>query len=70
MTTRYLLSFTLFLFFFSSCTYNPEVADVKYDKIPVTYPATKEEPVTDVYHDREVVDVYRWLEDDLAKDTE
>lgn len=33
------------------------------------YPDTKKKPVTDRYFDTEVVDNYRWLEDDLSEDT-
>ena len=70
MTTRQLFIPVLFLLFSASCTNNSTQTDVKYKNIPVTYPETKEEPVTDVYHEQEVVDVYRWLEDDRADDTE
>ncbi len=70
MTTRHLFLPALFLLLISSCTNNSNKTDVKYEQIPVTYPSTKEVPVTDVYHDRKVEDVYRWLEDDRAADTE
>ena len=33
------------------------------------YPDTKKKPVTDRYFDTEVIDNYRWLEDDLSEDT-
>ena len=33
------------------------------------YPDTEKKPVTDRYFDTEVIDNYRWLEDDLSEDT-
>ena len=35
----------------------------------LTYPETKKKPVVDTYFDTEVVDNYRWLEDDLSEET-
>ncbi|MFK7848134.1 MAG: prolyl oligopeptidase family protein [Rhodothermales bacterium] len=40
-----------------------------YEPIDVTYPETQKKPVSDVYHDIEVVDAYRWLEDDRSEET-
>ena len=36
----------------------------------MTYPITQKIPVTDTYFDTEVVDNYRWLEDDRSEETE
>ena len=36
----------------------------------VNYPATEKIPVTDSYFDIEIVDNYRWLEDDKSQETE
>ena len=33
-------------------------------------PATKQQPVTDDYHGRKVIDNYRWLEDGTSPETE
>ena len=38
--------------------------------ITVNYPETAKKPVVDTYFDTEVVDNYRWLEDDKSKETE
>jgi len=37
--------------------------------IPVNYPTTKKVDQIDKYHDTEIKDEYRWLEDDNAEDT-
>jgi prolyl oligopeptidase len=37
--------------------------------IAVTYPETAKQPVVDTYFDTEVVDNYRWLEDDRSEET-
>ena len=42
-----------------SCQQRPEL----------NYPETKKQPVVDSYFDIEVVDNYRWLEDDLSEET-
>jgi prolyl oligopeptidase len=36
----------------------------------VNYPSTEKIPVTDSYFDTEIVDNYRWLEDDKSQETE
>ena len=36
----------------------------------MNYPSTEKIPVTDSYFDTEVVDNYRWLEDDKSQETE
>ena len=38
--------------------------------ISVNYPETEKKPVVDTYFETEVVDNYRWLEDDRSKETE
>ena len=53
----YFLSICLILF--SSCNFN-KVVD---------YQKTKKIPVVDTYHGNEIIDNYRWLEDDLSKET-
>ena len=35
----------------------------------ITYPTTEKIPVVDTYFDTEIVDNYRWLEDDYAQET-
>lgn len=39
-----------------------------YPEIPVTYPETAQDSVVDDYFGQQLVDPYRWLEDDTAKD--
>ncbi len=53
----YFLSICLILF--SSCNFN-KVVD---------YQKTKKIPVVDTYYGNEIIDNYRWLEDDLSKET-
>ena len=53
----YFLSICLILF--SSCNFN-KVVD---------YQKTKKTPVVDTYYGNEIIDNYRWLEDDLSKET-
>jgi len=36
---------------------------------PLTYPDTRTEDITDIYHGVEVKDPYRWLEDDRSEET-
>ncbi len=44
--------------------------DAKQMQIDVTYPETTKTPVVDTFFGTEVVDNYRWLEDDRSKETE
>ena len=39
-------------------------------EIVVNYPETAKKPVADTYFETEVIDNYRWLEDDRSKETE
>ena len=39
------------------------------EEASITYPETKQQAVVDTYFDTEVVDNYRWLEDDLSEET-
>ena len=39
------------------------------EEASITYPETKQQAVVDTYFDTEVVDNYRWLEDDLSDET-
>ena len=56
-----LRSFSFFgIFLLISCQNNPT---------EVTYPVTEKIPVVDTYFDTEVLDNYRWLEDDYAPNT-
>ena len=48
------------IFLLISCQNNPT---------EVTYPVTEKVPVVDIYFDTEVLDNYRWLEDDYAPNT-
>lgn len=52
--------FLLATLFLISCQNNPT---------KVTYPVTEKTPVVDTYFDTEVLDNYRWLEDDYAPNT-
>ena len=52
--------FLLVTLFLISCQNNPN---------EVTYPVTEKIPVVDTYFDTEVLDNYRWLEDDYAPNT-
>lgn len=52
--------FLLATLFLISCQNNPT---------EVTYPVTEKIPVVDTYFDTEVLDNYRWLEDDYAPNT-
>ena len=60
---------TLILVGLFSC--KNDSSDQSMQKIMVSdYPDTKSEMVIDTYHNVEVTDPYRWLEDDRAQDTE
>ena len=50
----------LIIFLFISCE----------NKNPIDYHITKKQPVVDNYYGTEVIDNYRWLEDDLSTETE
>jgi len=56
-TKLFLLIFSIFM---NSCNYNKSL----------NYHITKKMPVIDTYFDTEVIDNYRWLEDDLSEETE
>ncbi|MEZ4983804.1 MAG: prolyl oligopeptidase family serine peptidase [Saprospiraceae bacterium] len=55
---------------FAACNSPKEEASsmTKYEKMAVTYPATKTVGQTDDYHGTPVSDPYRWLEADTAQD--
>ena len=55
-----LINSIIIIFFFISCN---------SDTIR-NYHTTNKEPVIETYFDKEVVDNYRWLEDDMSKETE
>jgi len=64
----------LFLYFltiiiFSQCAAPTSDTAIKNNAIPVNYPNTKKTDQVDIYHDTEIKDEYRWLEDDNADDT-
>jgi len=54
------ISLITIMFFFISCN-----SDLKRN-----YHSTNKEPVIESYFDKEVIDNYRWLEDDMSKETE
>ncbi len=58
---------------FSACELpnNEATQDITFDPkpIPVQYPQTRQDSVTDDYHGHQVADPFRWLEDDQAADT-
>ncbi len=56
----YLRYFSLLFLFFISCQKN-------FDRI--NYPLTEKIPTVDTYFDSEVIDNYRWLEDDNGEET-
>ena len=56
----YLRSLTILLFLVISCQKNSQI---------VNYPSTKKIATVDTYFNSQVIDNYRWLEDDNAEDT-
>ncbi len=62
MKTNFFYSFMLFLMLVSC-------KSEKFPAISVEYPSTEKIPVADTFFGTEVVDNYRWLEDDLAPET-
>ena len=56
----YLRSLTILLFLIISCQKNSQI---------VNYPSTKKIATVDTYFNSQVIDNYRWLEDDNAEDT-
>ena len=54
------LSYTLAFIAFFSCSPSSD---------QLNYPKTEKIPVVDTYFDEEVIDNYRWLEDDNSKET-
>ena len=60
MKNVFLISFLSFLLLFFSCHNNKKIE----------YHKTKKEPVVDTYFGTEVIDNYRWLENDLSEETE
>ncbi len=59
----------LFILIFSHCATPETETAAKNATIPVNYPTTKKTDQVDTYHDTEIKDDYRWLEDDNADDT-
>ena len=64
-----LVHFLLLLIIFSHCTTPKTETDTKNKTISVNYPTTKKTDQVDTYHDTEIKDEYRWLENDNAEDT-
>lgn len=64
-----LIYYFLFLVIFSQCAAPETETAAKNATIPVNYPTTKKTDQVDKYHDTEIKDEYRWLEDDNAEDT-
>ena len=54
-----------------SCQSNPkDLSSPLKRHLKVDYPISKRDSVVNVYHGHQIVDPYRWLEDDHAEDTE
>lgn len=67
---KYTFYFFIAFFAISSCNNNPSNTpgkEIKYDEIPVSYPATVKEDISDDYFGTIVKDEYRWLEYDTAE---
>ena len=67
---KYTIYFLIALFVITSCGNNQSDNDnneIRYDEIPVSYPATAKEEVSDDYFGTIVKDEYRWLEYDTAE---
>ncbi|WP_299666974.1 prolyl oligopeptidase family serine peptidase [uncultured Polaribacter sp.] len=60
----------LTLVVFASAIFVSCKEEIKKRNIEVKYPKTAKNPVTDNYFGEEVVDNYRWLEDDKSEETE
>ncbi len=59
----------ILIFIFSHCATSETETVAKNANIPVNYPTTKKVDQVDKYHDTDIKDEYRWLEDDNADDT-
>lgn len=59
----------IFILTFSHCATPETETAAKNATITVNYPTTKKTDQIDTYHDTEIKDEYRWLEDDNADDT-
>ena len=65
MNKKLIIPFILASIFFVSCK-----EEVQKQNIVVNYPETAKKPVIDTLFGTEVIDNYRWLEDDRSKETE
>lgn len=68
-TMKNVFSLLIFIFIFSHCASPETETAAKNANIPVNYPTTKKNDQVDKYHDTDIKDEYRWLEDDNADDT-
>ena len=60
----------IFTILFASAVFVSCKNDTKQMQIEVTYPKTTKKPVVDTFFGTDVVDNYRWLEDDRSNETE